>query len=232
MPLPPALRDALLDALAVLSPVECAGCGRRDRAMCDGCRARLSAEVTARSLPGGLLVHTALRYESVARRSILAFKEQQRTGVARTLAVPLAAALATAHALDPAAELLAVPTSRAAWRRRGYDPVELLCRRAGFAPAKFLVSSRPTASQKTLGIADRAANMRGSMRARRSLVGRRFLLVDDVVTTGATLAEASRAVVEAGGEVASAVALAFTPRLFTPSATASAIPSDIADRRV
>jgi predicted amidophosphoribosyltransferase len=110
-----------------------------------------------------------------------------------------------------------VPTSRAAWRRRGYDPVGLLCKRGGYESTKALRSSRATLSQKTLGSDERAQNLHESMRARMSLRGRRFILVDDVVTTGATLAEAARAVRAAGGEVVGNAALAFTPRLFGSS---------------
>jgi ComF family protein len=175
----------------------------------------LEPAVTPRTLPDGGTVYTALRYEGVVRRTLLALKESGRTDVARPLGVSLAAALA--RAAQPGAEFLSVPTSRAAWRRRGYDPVALLCKRAGFPLAKVLKASRATASQKTLGSHDRALNLHESMRARVSLHGRSFILVDDVVTTGATLTEAARAVRAAGGEVVGHAALAFTPRLFGAS---------------
>jgi ComF family protein len=210
---------AILDALAALSPVDCAGCGSADRSLCAECRVALQPAVTPRSLPGGMTVFTALRYEGVARQALLALKETGRTDVAKPLGRALAPALE--RALESGAELVAVPTSRAAWRRRGYDPVALLCHRAGFEPARVLVHDRSTESQKTLGSVDRANNVRDSMVAKRSLEGRRFVIVDDVVTTGATFAEASRALRAAGGEVIGGAALAFTPRLFGHASAAS-----------
>jgi ComF family protein len=209
------IAGALLDALAVFSPVDCAGCGRADRALCPNCRVELEPEVTPRTLADGSTVFTALRYEGVVRTTLLALKEGGRTDVAAPLAVALAAALKRAE--QPDVEVVTIPTSKAAWRRRGYDPVALLCKRAGFEPVKVLRPARATQSQKTLGSDDRALNLHESMRARASLRGRRFILVDDVVTTGATLAEAARAVRAAGGEVVGQAALAFTPRLFGSS---------------
>jgi predicted amidophosphoribosyltransferase len=76
------------------------------------------------------------------------------------------------------------------------------------------------ASQKTLGSADRTSNVRDSMIAKRPLTGRQFVLIDDILTTGATFAEATRALRAAGGEVVGGAALAFTPRLFGASQTA------------
>jgi ComF family protein len=203
---------AFHDALAVLSPVECAGCGKPDTALCDDCRAQLRPAVTPRTLEDGSTVYTALRYEGVVRQAVLAFKEGGRTDVARPLGRSLAAALA--KAAESGAEFLVVPTSRAAWRRRGFDPISVLCRTAGFRHAKLLMNDRATLSQKTLGYEERANNLHRSMSSRRSLEGRQFVLVDDIVTTGATFHEASRAVTAAGGQVVGRAALAFTPRHF------------------
>jgi ComF family protein len=214
------ITGALLDALAALSPVDCAGCGSPDRALCEHCQRELEPAVTPRTLPDGSTVFTALRYEGVVRRTLLALKESGRTDVAKPLSASFSAAVERAaldHAAPPGPEFLAVPTSRAAWRRRGYDPVALLCKRAGYQPAKILRSSRATLSQKTLGLDERALNLHESMRSRIPLCGRRFILVDDVVTTGATLVEAARAVRAGGGEVVGYAALAFTPRLFGSS---------------
>ena len=210
-----AFRVALLDALAVLAPIDCAGCGAPDRALCASCRAAFETVPSTHPLGGGSNVTAAVRYDGVVREVLLAFKEKGRTDVAG----PLGAALAVALRSDqiPDAELAPVPTSAAAWRRRGYDPVALLCRSAGYRTVRVLRHSRSTQSQKTLGELARASNLQQSLVARTRLDGRRFILVDDVVTTGATLSEARRAIEDASGEVVAQVALAFTPRLFGKS---------------
>jgi ComF family protein len=210
----PVVSTVLLDALAVLLPVTCAGCGADDRALCGACRLQLVAEPSRRMLPGGLPVTAALRYESVVSATILQFKQHGRTDVARALAAPLAASIsASLRGVSGAVELACVPTSRAAMRRRGYDPVRVLLARAGLPAAASVLTDRyERASQKALSRDARERNLEGSLRAIRPLAGRRFLLVDDVVTTGATLAEAARAMRDGGGEVVAAAVLAATPR--------------------
>lgn len=203
--------DALLDAWAVLLPVDCAGCGAPDRSVCRACAVALEPAVTARTTSGGLDVRAALRYEGVVRAVVLALKERERTGLARPLAEPLRAAVASAW--RPGVELAAVPASRAGLRRRGFDPVGLLLRRGGLRGSPVLGRLRATASQKSLAADERAVNLRGALSARAGLRGRSFLLIDDVLTTGATLDEAARAVRAAGGTVLGAATLAFTPRL-------------------
>ncbi len=196
----------------MLFPTDCSGCGTQDRSLCAACRAALLPDVTLR-LVGGLRVHTAVEYGGRVRRVILAFKEQGRTDAAPALARTLVAAIAAATASAPAAELLCIPTSRAAYRRRGYDPVRLLLRRSGARASRDLRFARATATQKALGVGERSTNLSGAFVARRRLDGRSFVLVDDILTSGATLAEAARAVREAGGEVVGAATLAFTVRL-------------------
>jgi predicted amidophosphoribosyltransferase len=212
------LHDALLDAWALLSPVECTGCAAADRSLCADCSGALVPHAATVSAVGGLGVASALRYELRVRRVILAFKEHDRTDVALVLAVPLAHAVRAVIAAVPPGggmpELALVPTSRAAYRRRGYDPVRLLVRRAGGRPQRVLLPARAKGTQKTLGLEQRAANLRGAFVASRPLDGRRFVIVDDILTSGATISEAARAIVAAGGEVVGAATIAFTPRLF------------------
>ncbi len=201
--------EALLDALALVLPVDCAGCGAEGRELCRDCRAGLASAPFAVRADGGLVVHAGAAYGDRVQRVVLALKAG-RTALAGPLAVLLRAALAAAEA-GPGVELCPVPSTRAALRGRGFDPVLLVLRRAGRRPARVLRAARPHRTQKGLGRAERAANLRGVHRARGRLEGRSFLLVDDVVTTGATLAEAARAIREAGGTVVGGVAIAATP---------------------
>jgi predicted amidophosphoribosyltransferase len=202
------IRSALLDAVALVLPTECVGCGRDDRMLCVACAGILAPKVELRDVVDGIPAYTALRYEGIVRSVVLAFKEDGRVSLARSLAPAFAAALA-AGPRD--VEVLPVPGSMGAMRRRGFDPVIELARAARCRPALEL-RIRSTRKQKTLGIEERAENRVGAISARRSLAGRRFVLIDDVVTSGATVREAVRAVHAAGGEVVWVAAVAFTPR--------------------
>jgi len=211
----PVLREALLDAWAVLSPVTCAGCGADDRALCADCASALRPRPVTTNI-AGVRVTSAFPFEGAAAAAIGAFKDRGRTDVAGPLARALAAALG--EALGEAAdgvrvEVVAMGTSRAAFRRRGYDPVGLLLRRCGVRrPAPVLRRVRRTETQKRLGRDDRRRNLALSLAARGRLDGRVFLVVDDVVTTGATIVEMVRAIRSAGGTVLAAATLASTPR--------------------
>ncbi|MFS0867897.1 ComF family protein [Microbacterium sp. 179-B 1A2 NHS] len=201
-----AVRGALAEALAVVFPTWCAGCDAVDVMLCPACRASLAPVPEHRTLPGGLEVTSALRFEGVTARVIRAFKEDGRTA----LAGPLGEALARCW---PAGEAVAVavPTSRAALRRRGFAAVELLARRSGHPPERLLDPTRRAGDQRGLSRSERAANVRGAMVARPA-EGRRVVIVDDVVTTGATLTEAARALRDAGAIVVGAVTVAATPK--------------------
>jgi len=202
---------SLLDALAYLFPVPCAGCGVEGRTLCGSCRDDLEPHPTVQHLAAVGRVWAGLPYEGVARSSILALKEQGRTGLATILSTPFAAAVSAALADHPDAAVAAVPSSRAARRRRGFEPVTLLAGRAGILLSKVFEPARPHAVQKGLGVAARERNLDGVFGLARP-APRRVLLIDDVVTTGATLAAAAEVLRSGGSEVVAAAVLAATPR--------------------
>ena len=210
-------RGALADALALVLPVVCAGCDEPDIALCEACGIRLRPRVTRSPL--GTSVWSGLAFEGVPARVVRALKEDGRTGLARDLAPALRAAVEAALAAGGSSRgpvvLVPIPTSRAAYRRRGYRVVELVARRARLPVARLLVTFRATADQRALGRAGRRSNVAGSLRAR-DAQGRTVVVIDDVVTTGATLEEAVRALRAGGAEVLGAATIAATPRRGPP----------------
>jgi predicted amidophosphoribosyltransferase len=224
---------AILDAFAVLLPVECAGCGAADRGICAVCRGALTLPNRAGrhvlSAPGakgegdGLPLWFAVAYDGVPKQILHALKEAGRLDGARPLGRLLGVAVADAvEAVEPRLptgarlEMLVVPSSRSAFRLRGYNPVESLLRWAGPQPrrATGLRYRRTPRDQATLGADERWANLSGSIEAVSGrLEGRHLLLIDDVVTTGATLLECRRAAEAGGARVWGAAALAHTAKV-------------------
>ncbi len=214
------VREALLDAWSVVLPTDCSGCGRPDRALCAACRAALRPAVYCTERRG-VPVWSALDYTGVARQVIAAYKDGGRTDAAGVLSVSLRCAVVAALAAVPEAagsgggigiHLVTVPSSGRAWRQRGFHPVDLLLVRGGLAPTRVLRAVRETSDQVGLDSMERGANRRGSLVAGRRLDGVRALVVDDILTTGATVLEARRAVLEAGGDVVGVATLAETRR--------------------
>ncbi|MEV4887846.1 phosphoribosyltransferase family protein [Nonomuraea sp. NPDC055795] len=221
---------ALLD---VLAPQVCLGCGLAHMGrVCDGCLAGWVRSVAPRMpvpVPAGLpRCWSAGDYSGSLREAILAYKERGQTGLAVPLGEALAytalTALAVSGGLRGGVVVVPVPSARRAVRGRGHDPVRRLAalaasrmRAAGvlavLAPA--LAQARRVADQAGLSATERAANLRSSLRVTgrlRGAPGASAVLVDDIVTTGATLAEAARALRSAGTEVVAAVTIAATRR--------------------
>lgn len=207
-----AVREACADALALLLPVSCAGCDEPDVALCERCALALAPDPRRQFIeaPGGVVaVWSGLAFEGVAARVLRAIKEEGRTSLAEALAPALAAALARAGAGD--AVLVPLPTSRRSYRRRGYRVPDLLVRRVGRRPSRLLRYARRTGDQRGLDRDARARNVAQSLVATGG-AGLRVVVVDDVVTTGASLSEAVRALRAGGAEVMAAVTVAATPR--------------------
>ena len=210
----PALLDLVL-------PRDCAACRVPGRTLCPGCLAALDVTPFSHAptpAPRGMPpVTAAAAYDGVVRELLLAHKERGRTTLARPLGGLLAQAAAT---YGPGVVLVPVPSARAAVRARGHDHARRLASAAGrrgrLRSAPLLTGARVVADQSGLDAAGRAANLTGALVARRALRGLPVVVVDDVVTTGATLAEAARALSAAGADVRGAAVVAATLRRHPP----------------
>ncbi|WP_330330736.1 ComF family protein [Streptomyces sp. NBC_00536] len=200
-------------------PGECAGCGVGRGVLCAGCGEGLSGVgagvVRPRPGPPGLpVVHAAAGYAEGVRAVLLAHKERGALPLARALGGALAAAvLAGGDEGDRGGLVLVpVPSARRQVRARGHDPARRIAlaasarlRRAGIPArvAPVLRQRRYVADQAGLGARQRRENLAGALEVRpggvRLLGAGRTVLVDDLITTGATLAEAARALAAADG---------------------------------
>ena len=183
----------------------------------------------------------ASAYDGAARAALVAFKDGDRRDLKTVLGPMLSEAMAAALAGDPRLRavlrsgngpvfLVPVPSSPSALRRRGDAPLELLTRAAVRQVARrerdlvvtpALMLARRVADQAGLDHRQRATNLERAMRVRprwrASVNGVTCLLVDDVLTTGATLVEAARALRAGGADHVAAATVAATRRRGIPA---------------
>jgi ComF family protein len=213
-------------------PPRCLGCGRTGSNFCPRCISTLKpvwppwCASCGRSVPAGEVcadcyldrlpltgVRSAAAFEGPLRAAIHGLKYRGRTTAGRTLAALL---------VDPAASLdlgrrdevlvAPVPLHQQRQRERGYNQAALLARPLAAAlrlpyRAALLARVRPTAPQVGLSRPARRVNVRGAFQAA-GVSSVRVLLVDDVVSTGSTLASAAQACLDAGAREVFGVTLA------------------------
>ena len=159
---------------------------------------------------------TATSYEWPWVDLITRYKFQHQAGWDRPLATLMLSAPGADDALDTADWVLPIPLSHQRLAERGYNQSWLLARQLepSKADAHLLLRTRDTPSQRTLPRAERLANLAGAfavepLRAAQ-LRNKNVLLIDDVMTSGASVHTASRVLLQAGAAKVSALVLART----------------------
>jgi ComF family protein len=219
------VRSAATRALDLAFPASCAGCGREGEPICQGCRPTLDARLdlppgTPLGLPADLpasivQVEWCAPFSGVVREALHGLKY----GGERRLARPLGAAIARRWAVAGVGGdvVVPVPVHRDREAERGYDQAVLLAesaaRELALPMSRSLERRRATTAQFHLDRADRAANVAGAFRLRPAahpdrLAGAWIVLVDDVLTTGATLSACAEALLAADVLAVSAVTVA------------------------
>lgn len=228
-------RHALGSAAAdLLAAAACVGCGRAGCAICPECAAELEGlpyRTRPSPCPVGLpAVFAVAAYDGVVRSALVAHKEQARLSLSKPLGRALAlsvfgvlAAQGDRRTALRMVYLVPAPSSRRTVISRGHDPLLRMTKecakalRAAFvhaivAPA--LAVARPVRDQAGLSARQRADNLDGAFacKGRPGLDGRPVVVVDDIVTTGATASEACRALDVVGADVLGVAVVAATAR--------------------
>ena len=224
-------RRAVDALLGFLFPDACVACGKPlalgERHACSACREQIRASL----LPAGGLadvggdppIHFALPFEGPTQALVHALKYDFRTSIARELALaalPAARSVAS-RGIDA---VVPVPLHRVRHRERGFNQSELIARPLaaglGLPVLDALIRKKATPSQTGLRRHERLKSIERAFAPMPSVRDRRILLLDDVVTTGATLTAAARAAFRGGAEfvVALAVAASEPPRTPSPGA--------------
>lgn len=191
------------DKVAKIEPPLCKRCGYpSQRIMCKWCRYETPWFDSARSWA---------RYSGELRTALFYLKTQESADLAQALAAHIAEVFLPNWTIDL---VVPIPLSATRLRMRGFNQAELLAQ--AFTQLvqlpialKILMRVRDTRFQKMLSRADRVQNVKHAFVAdKRSFVGMKALVVDDIFVTGATINSASRAIKKAGGESVFAVTVA------------------------
>jgi predicted amidophosphoribosyltransferase len=212
--------------LDLVLPLECGGCGVPSTRWCPACARQLAVRadephlITPRVDPG-VPVLSLGRYAGARRQAIVAVKEHGRADLIAPLAVALQGGLErllTWGVVGTPLTVVPAPTRRSAARRRGGDPVTRIAEVAtaglrGVSDIKVVQALRMRALVRDsvgLSSADRQRNIVGRVKVTKPVEGlaRAVLVVDDIVTTGATASESVRVLQVAGLQVVGVLAIA------------------------
>jgi ComF family protein len=206
----------IADLVSLAAPPLCWECGApaRGDALCRCCRAALRWLGPSPVEVAGVRAWAPVAYDGPARALVRALKFRGAAGVAEAMAAQIVAGVP--RSLTDGAALVPVPLHPARLRRRGFNQAERLAaaiaRRAALPRARCLERGRGVPPQVGRPRAVRLAAVRGAVAVRAGEEApERALLVDDVVTTGGTLAACAAALRSAGALDVAAVAYARTP---------------------
>ena len=198
-----------MNLLSLLFPPRCIFCRRvlSDHApgVCSACQKRILLNVNPPHKAKGAFykcVYSALWYEGAVRKCLHRYKFSGKSNYAPTLAKILQHALPQDQTFDI---ITFVPTNPQNIKQRGYHHTGLLAQElsalTGIPCKELLMKTRKTSPMHGLHVAQRRANILGAIAVSApidAIMGKRILVVDDLITTGSTMSECARALMERG----------------------------------
>ncbi len=186
----------------------CAGCGQLTRSSCEHC----AIKIASCRLPYCSDAIVALSYVGLVRDLMLGFKYRNHRALAALFADRLVAVLRTSAEINSIDVVTWVPTTRERRTARGHDQAETLARIVGRSlgvPVRKILVRETVGHQTGQSRENRLVGV--SFRARSMNTPSTVLVVDDVVTTGATMRIAQHALYQAGAARVICAAVASTP---------------------
>lgn len=204
--------------LDLVLPLECGGCGAPGTRWCSTCASTLAVHtdqpiVISPRLDPGVPVFSLGRYAGARRAAVIAMKEHGRTDLIAPIAMAVGDGLTRLLAwgiVEAPLTVVPAPTRRSAARRRGGDPVTALARTAAVPGTDVVPALRMRAfTRDSVGLSpgQRQRNIAGRVKLCTPVCGE-VMLLDDVVTTGATACESVRVLQTAGAHVTAILAVA------------------------
>jgi ComF family protein len=195
-----------MSILGLIFPERCAFCGRTLKAsgVCNVCKTELPWWGGCEEIGDGLKITAPLKYEGKARFALLNFKFHGRKNHARTFADLMEVCIQNHYGANSFDAITFVPLHWLRKLKRGYNQTELLAgvlsRKLGVQVLKTLAKPKRAKANSRLNSAQRAESVTGAFRIKCSsaVSGKRILLIDDVCTTGATLRETARILIQVG----------------------------------
>ena len=184
----------------MIFPVRCLGCSALGLSICSLCRSQWHPHIFP--------IYSAIEYSPIAGKVLLAAKENGLVQADELMIDALKKSLSYCVKEQGIGMLIPIPSRPSIARLRGRqfmcDLSEQLSKSCGLPTFENLIHVRKVRDQSALDARARVENLAGALKGLRYLSGKAFL-IDDLVTTGATLHEAARALRELGIEVAAGV---------------------------